>query len=98
MSEKSSEKPRTKMVSFRLTSDEYHMYRQACRARGAQSISELARVALQSIIGGAHVNHEEQIRELQERVKILSADIDRYAERLTTREQSSGAATQGVGQ
>ena len=93
-----SAKPKTKMVSFRLSTDEYHLCRQACHARGARNISELARSALQFILVDGRVTHEQQVRELRERVKILSADIDRYASQLTTQEESSSVAAQGGAQ
>ena len=40
-------KRRTKLVSFRLSDEEYEKLRVACVAEGARSISEFARSALQ---------------------------------------------------
>ena len=40
-------KRRTKLVSFRLSDEEYEKIQGACMAQGARSISEFARAALQ---------------------------------------------------
>ena len=40
-------KRRTKLVSFRLSDEEYERVQDACIAEGARSISEFARAALQ---------------------------------------------------
>lgn len=42
-------KRKTRMVSFRLTLDDYRSLRGACEANGVRSVSELARVALRNI-------------------------------------------------
>ena len=44
-------KRRTKLISFRLSDDEYEKLHGACVAEGARSISDFARVALQRIVG-----------------------------------------------
>lgn len=43
-------KPRTKLVSFRLSAEEYKQLADACAAEGARSISEFARSALQRTV------------------------------------------------
>lgn len=49
-------KPRTKLISFRLSEEEYEKLQGACVAEGARSISEFARAALQRSVG-ADNNH-----------------------------------------
>src|SRR5207253_1319375 len=41
---------RTKMISIRVSPDEYVKLRDACTAEGVASVSELARVAMDSIL------------------------------------------------
>ncbi|MEQ1949281.1 MAG: hypothetical protein ABL995_18960 [Bryobacteraceae bacterium] len=78
-----SVKAKTKMVSFRLSPDEYHLCRKACNTHGARNISELARAALQQmIIESDPATNADRVRELRERVRLLSADLDRYAAEL----------------
>jgi hypothetical protein len=43
-------KPRTRLISFRLSEEEYSKLRGACLANGARSISEFARQALQRTV------------------------------------------------
>ncbi|MBL8237971.1 MAG: hypothetical protein JNM66_11160 [Bryobacterales bacterium] len=45
-------KPRTRIVYFRVSEEDFHRLVDLCPARGARSISELARSAMQSIIRG----------------------------------------------
>jgi|GEM_PF-588760 len=45
-------KPRTKLISFRLSEEEYEKLHVACVAEGARSISEFARMALQRSFAG----------------------------------------------
>ena len=46
-------KPRTRVVYFRVSEEDFHRLVDLCPARGARSISELARSAMQNIIRGA---------------------------------------------
>jgi len=45
-------KRRTKLVSFRLSDEEYERLQGACVAEGARSISDFARAALQRTVTG----------------------------------------------
>ncbi len=75
--------PKTKMVSFRISADQYRLCHQALRLHGVRNISELARVALEEIIESNNSrDHRQEVHELRERVRMLSADIERYAEML----------------
>ena len=46
-------KPRSRLVTFRVTEDEYEELRQACLVVGSRSVSELARTALRGIIAAS---------------------------------------------
>ena len=56
---------RSKMVSFRLSWEEYKALQQACSTAGVRSLSELARAAMQHLINGHHdgVPLHDQLRE-----------------------------------
>jgi hypothetical protein len=47
-------KPRTRIVYFRVSEEDFHRLVDLCPARGARSISELARSAVQNMIRGEH--------------------------------------------
>jgi hypothetical protein len=81
---------KTKMVSFRLSGDEYHLLRGACEKSGARSVSELARSAMQRIIldsGTIRLDSDTvglnsaqtSLRELQIKLDILSGEVDRLS-------------------
>ncbi|MEQ1885617.1 MAG: hypothetical protein ABL967_11190 [Bryobacteraceae bacterium] len=92
-------KAKTKMVSFRLSPDEYHLCRKACDTHGARNISELARAALQQLIVEPHPStNADRVRELQERVRVLSADLDRYAAELDIEAAAAHGALESVAQ
>ncbi|HUQ94781.1 MAG TPA: hypothetical protein VM120_24080 [Bryobacteraceae bacterium] len=75
-------KRRSKMVSFRVSPDEYHRLREACLALGIGSVSEMARAGVQHI-AAKHVpagRMDAQIHDLRERVRALTDEINRLAE------------------
>ena len=45
-------KPKTRMISFRLSEDEYEWLRQTSFAQGARSVSDYARVIVSRAIAG----------------------------------------------
>src|SRR5262245_20013288 len=56
-------KRRTKLVSFRLSDEEYESLQGACVAEGARSISDFARAALQRTVRGqTHGTDSESVR------------------------------------
>jgi hypothetical protein len=75
---------RSKMVSFRLSGDEYQTYREACATVGVRSLSELARAAMQHLIAsrpnGASL--DDQVRELRHQVLQLSREVEHIARRV----------------
>ena len=66
---------KSKMVSFRLSSEDYARYRVACAGVGARNISELARVAIQRLT--ANPDYNAQICDFRSRLEALSAELDR---------------------
>ena len=43
-------KVRSKMISFRLSTEEYEQFRELCYAQGIRSVSELARAAIHKLV------------------------------------------------
>jgi len=72
---------RNKMISFRLTAEEYRMLQNACGAKGARSLSDLARKAmLQSMVATGQADLlSDVVRDLQERVQRIVTELERIA-------------------
>ena len=85
---------KSKMVSFRLSPEEYRQLRDACAARGLRSVSELARTSMQSVISsgnGSSLPLHQQMQELRERVTQLSDKIDRLTGQTEPRAYAASA-------
>jgi hypothetical protein len=80
---------KTKMVSFRISREEYRLLQGACSKAGARSVSELARSAMQRIILDAglieHGSTDAELRELQLKFSVLAAEVDRLSRLLRDR-------------
>jgi hypothetical protein len=73
---------KSKMVSFRLSGDEYKLLQSACSKSGARSVSELARAAMQKIIledGFTSASTDGDIRELKIKFNVLAAELERLS-------------------
>ena len=77
---------REKMVSIRLSDDEFRRLRELCTATGARSLSDLARDAMHRLMaGGGHNGHsgDEQltarVAELDQRLSHLQEKVTRLA-------------------
>src|SRR5580658_3926622 len=70
---------KTRMVSFRLTADEYDRFRELCSTCGTRSVSELARAAINSLLKQpAQVPREaleSRVTELEGRVNMLRLEF-----------------------
>jgi hypothetical protein len=75
---------KSKMVSFRISPLEYHKLVAACGTHGVDSVSELARMAVNVLIGASPETRavNEQLSDLRERVRMLSADLDQLSRRV----------------
>lgn len=71
--------PKSKMISFRLSAEEYDRLHAACVAGAARNVSELARVAMHRLIesGSSAPTLSDQLRDLRIRVDALSAELNR---------------------
>jgi hypothetical protein len=64
---------RDRLIYFRISEEEFEQIRKACDARGARSVSDLARAAVQEFISPGRSESE---RELHEIVKSLSTTLE----------------------
>lgn len=80
-------KRKNRMISFRLSDEEYEHLLELCQSQGARSLSDLARGAMQSLIenGGANggVDIHERISHLDGRVKVLDRAVERLSQMLS---------------
>jgi len=69
-------KPRVRMVSFRLSEEEYDGLRNLCLSEGARSVSDLARLTVCRLLGVPNgspvVTLEKHVQELDREVKRLT--------------------------
>jgi len=86
---------RSKMVSFRLSLEEYARFQTICEARGIRSLSDLARTAVQNL--GATKERIDplwnEIGILRHQIRALSAELDRLSRALEARQPDAEADT-----
>ena len=72
---------KSKMISFRLSPEEYQTLKDTCELQGVRSISDLARTAMQKLIasGWQPVPLSDEVRELRNRVRMLSLQLDQLS-------------------
>ena len=72
------------MISFRLTADEYERFRELCNTCGTRSVSELARIAINSLLKQpAEVPAEaleSRVAALEGRVNMLRMELKRLTQ------------------
>ena len=74
-------KPRIRMVSFRLSEEEYDGLRNLCHTEGARSVSDLARSTVCRLLGSPNgspvVTLEKRVEELNQAIKRLSQLVEK---------------------
>lgn len=77
-------RPRSRIVSIRMSEEEFTTLRRICVATGARSLSDLAREAMRGLMSGAkqestgeasRIEYSAQMRDLEQKVEKLSAEI-----------------------
>lgn len=72
-------RPRSRMISFRLTAEEYDRFHELCATCGTRSVSELARAAINSLLKHPAQVPEEalesRVAELEGRVNMLRSEF-----------------------
>src|SRR5947209_2973787 len=83
---------RSKLVTFRVSLDEYRKLCQACADRGLRSVSELTRTCLQGVLSDNCPDGkvDDQIHDLWTRFQLLSAEFERLSQQV---EVSNSPAT-----
>jgi hypothetical protein len=74
--------PRSRVISIRLTADEYACFRELCIAQGIRTLSEMARSAMQTMLQQSlHPPAEESIEarltQLESRLRLLALEVKR---------------------
>ncbi len=70
---------RSKMVTFRVSMEEYQSLEAACLERRVRSISESARAALRQWIGETRSSTvlDGELQQVERRIQVLAKEIDR---------------------
>ncbi|WP_155121587.1 plasmid mobilization protein [Bryobacter aggregatus] len=72
-------RPRTRLVNFRLSEDEYERLKDTCFRSGARSVSDYARAAV--LAGAVEPSHENRWQELEISVRKLEDQLGRLMEK-----------------
>ena len=81
--------PRSRMISIRLSEEEYAALRRLCSVTGARSVSDLTRDAMRALLNGTHrgdgvgIQVDEfraEIRGMDRKIEQLAADIANWLE------------------
>src|SRR5258706_14425177 len=85
----------TRMMSFRLSEEEYEGLKRICVRLGARSLSDIARDAVQRLLNnGAELKNDgsAQLRVLDERIDALDQEVKRLAGLVDHRNTAAAAA------
>jgi len=79
-------KPRSRMISVRLSEEEYSALRYLCSLTGARSVSDLTRDAMRTVLRG--VNREDplagNLEEFRAGMKSLEKKVEQLEAKITT--------------
>jgi Arc/MetJ-type ribon-helix-helix transcriptional regulator len=84
-------KSKTKMISFRLSEDEFVEFRRMCMEEGFASFSDLVRVAVQQMLSNRVRQREATLQTAMEHIQSRMDELDRNLKQLL----SSKAAVSG---
>jgi len=86
-------RPRSRMISVRLSEDEYLALRRLCAVTGARSVSDLTREAMQGLLNSASRQNTlaSYIDEFQAQIKSLDRRIEELAERVASSTTETGS-------
>jgi len=92
------ESRRSKMVTFRVSVDEYHSLSAACVTRRVRSISELARAAVQQWIKESSPSNplDTELQHVEKRIQVLAQELERL--RYLVQLQNSASANKPTAQ
>lgn len=83
---------KSKMVSFRLSQEEYQRFRALCAAQGVRSLSDLARTAMQKLVAAESRADplSLEVQDLRSQVRSLSLELERISEAVEARSAHAG--------
>ncbi|HCC56963.1 MAG TPA: hypothetical protein DEQ47_06795 [Solibacterales bacterium] len=86
-------KPRTRLVNFRLTEEEYETLKSAAENRGARSISDFARAAILSSVAtqDSGASHGQGLTGIDRKLEEINVAVERLAGMLAMRMTSNAA-------
>ena len=78
--------PRTRLVNFRVTEQEYLLLREATAAQGARGLSDFARRAVMERVRdpAPSTSLEERVTSFEQSLSALTATLNRISEQLST--------------
>lgn len=82
-------KPKSRMISVRLSEEEYSALRQLCASTGARSVSDLTRDAMRALLDSPSRNRGvgAHLEEFHARINQLDRKLEALAERLASSER-----------
>ncbi len=83
-------KPRSRMISIRLSEEEYAALMGLCSSTGARSMSELTRDAMRSILANNNRSPDSRLEGRLEEFHSQIARLERKLEELSARMETSG--------
>ncbi|HVW84505.1 MAG TPA: hypothetical protein VHB50_07480 [Bryobacteraceae bacterium] len=83
---------RSKMVSFRLSPEEFAKFQEICASQGVRSLSDFARTAMQQLIASNNLSDPlwHEVGQLREQIRALCVQVDRIAQVLEARQAKDG--------
>jgi len=73
-------KPRSRMISVRLSDEEYTALRRLCLVTGARSVSDITRDAMRVLLNGA--NQDDGVRSHMDEFRAQMQNLDKRIEQL----------------
>lgn len=88
---------RTKMITFRVSREEYEQLRVACRRQGIRSVSAFAREAVETLMNGpVDTTVGQDILELRNQIQALAQRVDEMARNSHGLGRDSGSSPRGL--
>jgi hypothetical protein len=84
---------KSKMVSFRLAPADYIRFREICATRGVQSISDLARLAMENFAASESRADplSSELRDLRTQIRSMELELDRISQIVESRKVAAQA-------
>jgi hypothetical protein len=77
-------KPRTRLVYFRVSEEEFQQFNRICESEGVRCLSDLVRSAMERVVNGPALNGNESVaihlRSVDDRIAQLAAELRRLSD------------------